>query len=183
MIERIIKSFEVWMDAQGVKSKGRIKSIDNISLEGIARLRVLILELAIRGNLVTQDSSDEPASVLVKKSTEEKDRFIENGRIKKHKKLVDIEKDNMPFSLPYGWQWSWFTQVYFFQEGPGIRNWQFRSQGIKLLNVQNIVNNKLILENTDKYIDEKEYEDKYLHFTIEENDLLFASSGGSGFVN
>jgi type I restriction enzyme S subunit len=72
-----------------------------------------------------------------------------------------------------------FAEAYFFQEGPGIRNWQFRSQGIKLLNVQNIVINKLILNNTDKYIDEEEYKEKYLHFTIQENDLLYASSGGS----
>jgi type I restriction enzyme S subunit len=58
MIDSIIKGFEVWTDAQGVKSKGRVKSIDNISLEGIARLRELILDLAILGKLVSQDPNE-----------------------------------------------------------------------------------------------------------------------------
>jgi type I restriction enzyme S subunit len=179
MIDSIIKGFDVWTDAQGVKSKGRVKSIDNISLEGIARLRELILDFAIRGKLVQQDENDEPSKILIGKSNEEKDRRIEEGEIKKHKKLDAITNEMFPFELPNGWEWAWFADVYFFQEGPGIRNWQFRSEGIKLLNVQNIVNNKLVLDNTDKYIDEDEYREKYLHFTIQENDLLFASSGGS----
>lgn len=179
MIESIIKGFEIWTDAQGIKSRGRVKSIDNISLDGIARLRELIIDVAIRGKLVPQDENDEPASILLDKSLEEKNRRIEEGEIKKHKKLDDITEDMKPFELPNGWEWTWFADAYFFQEGPGIRNWQFRTQGIKLLNVQNIVNNKLILDNTDKYIDEEEYKEKYLHFTIQENDLLYASSGGS----
>lgn len=179
MIDSILKGFDVWTDAQGVKSKGRVKSIENISLEGIARLRELILDFAIRGELVSQDENDEPASILLAKSLEEKNRRIEAGEIKKHKALDEITDDMIPFQLPSGWEWAWFADAYFFQEGPGIRNWQFRSEGIKLLNVQNIVNNKLILDNTDKYIDVKEYEEKYKHFTIQENDLLFASSGGS----
>ncbi|WP_026770437.1 restriction endonuclease subunit S [Asinibacterium sp. OR53] len=179
MIESILKSFEVWTDAQGIKSKGRVKSIDNISFEGISRLRDLVLDLAIRGKLVFQNGDDDSASILLEKSETEKDKLIEQGKIKKHKQLEEITENNFPFELPNGWQWAWFADAYFFQEGPGIRNWQFRTKGIKLLNVQNIVNNKLILDNTDKYIDEKEYTEKYLHFTIEENDLLFASSGGS----
>ena len=30
------------------------------------------------------------------------------------------------------------SDVYWFQEGPGVRNWQFKESGIKLLNVANI---------------------------------------------
>ena len=42
MKDTIIKSFDIWTEAQGIKSKGRVKSIDNINLEGVARLRELI---------------------------------------------------------------------------------------------------------------------------------------------
>ena len=55
MVESIIRSFDIWTDAQGIKSKGRVKSIDNISLEGINHLREMILNLAIRGKLIAQN--------------------------------------------------------------------------------------------------------------------------------
>src|SRR5690349_2118150 len=105
MVESIIKSFDVWTDAQGVKSKGRVKGIDNISLEGIAHLRKLILELAARGKLVPQDSNDEPASELLKKIEEEKEKLIKKGKIKKEKPLQEIGDDEKPFALPDGWEW------------------------------------------------------------------------------
>jgi type I restriction enzyme S subunit len=72
MIDTIINCFDIWTDAQGVKSKGRVKNIDNISLEGIARLRELILDLAIQGKLVSQDDLDESAIALIKRISEEK---------------------------------------------------------------------------------------------------------------
>ena len=145
----------------------------------VDKLKQTILQLAVMGKLVPQDPNDEPASVLLKKIAAEKARLVMEGKISKQRQLPEIRDDEIPYKLPVGWKWVWFPDVYFFQEGPGIRNWQFRTEGIKLLNVQNIVNGKLVLDNTDKYIDPVEYEQKYLHFTIKENDLLFASSGGS----
>lgn len=52
MADKILDSFDVWIGTQGWKSKLRLKSIDNISLDGIARLRELIFELASKGALV-----------------------------------------------------------------------------------------------------------------------------------
>ena len=179
MADKILNAFDVWITAQGVKSRTRLRSVDNISLDGINRLRELVLDLAISGKIVQRIANDKPASLLLKKSEEEKNRLVDLKKINKQKQLPEIIEDEMPFELPNGWKWAWFADLYFFQEGPGIRNWQFRNEGIKLLNVQNIVDNKLILDNTDKYIDVAEYEEKYRHFTIEEDDLVFASSGGS----
>ena len=82
MQDKILNGFDTWINAQGRKSKGRVKSVDNISLEGIARLRELILDLAVRGKLVSQNPEDEPASELLKKITAEKERLIEEGKIK-----------------------------------------------------------------------------------------------------
>ena len=180
MIETLVDSFDIWGTAQTQKSLGKKPGIDNLSLHGINRLRELILELAIRGRIVEQDPEDESANKLLERCQNEKNKQIESGSLKRYNKentgLVDNEK---PFKIPKTWEWAWFSDLYYFQEGPGIRNWQFRTEGIKLLNVQNIVDGQLILDNTDKYIDEQEYSEKYQHFTIQENDLLFASSGGS----
>lgn len=72
---------------------------------GVARLRELILTLAVQGKLVAQDPSDEPASELLKKIRAEKDRLIAEGKIKKDKPLAEITDEEKPFELPVGWEW------------------------------------------------------------------------------
>ena len=49
------------------------------------QLRKSILQLAIQGKLVPQDPNDEPASVLLERIREEKQRLIKEGKIKKDK--------------------------------------------------------------------------------------------------
>ncbi|MFZ4107075.1 restriction endonuclease subunit S [Flavobacterium sp.] len=105
MIDSILKSFEVWSDAQGVKSKARVKNIDNISLEGLIRLRELILEMAIRGKLIPQEPKDEPSSVLLKKIKSVNDELVKEGKLKKIKPLPEIQKSEYPFHLPAGWEY------------------------------------------------------------------------------
>jgi len=72
---------------------------------GVARLRELILTLAVQGKLVPQDPSDEPASELLKKIRAEKDRLIAKGKIKRDKPLAEIAEEEKPFELPHGWEW------------------------------------------------------------------------------
>ena len=72
---------------------------------GVARLRELILTLAVQGKLVPQDPADEPASVLLRKIRAEKDRLITEGKIKKDKPLAAIAEEENPFGLPVGWEW------------------------------------------------------------------------------
>ena len=72
---------------------------------GVARLRELILTLAVRGQLVPQDPADEPASALLKRIRAEKDRLIAEGKIKRDKPLAPIGEDGEPFGLPSGWAW------------------------------------------------------------------------------
>jgi len=101
------------MDAQGIKSRLRIKNVDNISLEGIARLRELILELAIRGKLVKQDQSDEPANILIKKIADEKERLVKEGKIGKQNSLPLISEEEKAFPLPRGWEFVRFGDTVF----------------------------------------------------------------------
>ena len=71
-------------------------------------------------------------------------------------------------------------EVFWFQEGPGVRNWQFQKEGIKLLNVANIEKNgQLNLGKTDRYLAPDEANGKYAHFLLDEGDLVIASSGMS----
>lgn len=76
------------------------------ALGGVAKLRELILTLAVQGKLVPQDPADEPASVLLQKIRAEKDRLIAGGKIKRDKPLAEIAEEEKPFELPVGWAFS-----------------------------------------------------------------------------
>ena len=65
----------------------------------------------------------------------------------------------------------------FFQEGPGVRNNQYTNTGVKLLNVSNLVDGKLDLSNSSRYISNEEAYGRYNHFLCDEGDLIIASSG------
>lgn len=78
---------------------------------GVARLRELILTLAVQGKLVPQDPADEPAGELLKKIRAEKDRLIAEGKIRRDKPLAAIAEEEKPFELPLGWEWVRFDEL------------------------------------------------------------------------
>ena len=75
------------------------------------------------------------------------------------------------------WAAESFESRIYFQEGPGVRKWQFRNDGIKLINIKNVVNDKLDLSNTGKYLSVDEVNEKYTHFLLNAGDYVMASSG------
>ena len=106
-----------------------IDSIENDKLDlqtAIKQAKSKILELAIHGKLVPQDSSDEPASVLLERLREEKEAKIAKGEIKRDKNDSYIYKnttdnchyekfngkeavcidEEIPFDIPENWQWT-----------------------------------------------------------------------------
>ena len=87
---------------------------------GVARLRELILTLAVQGKLVPQDPSDEPASELLKKIRAEKDRLIAEGKIKRDKPLAEIADEEQPFELPHGWEWVRLGSVFTLEYGSAM---------------------------------------------------------------
>ena len=70
-----------------------------------------------------------------------------------------------------------FPEVLFFQEGPGVRNTQYTNEGVKLLNVANLVDGSIDLSTSDRYISTNEAFGKYKHFLCDEGDFIVASSG------
>lgn len=90
------------------------------SAGGIAKLRELILSLAVRGQLVPQDPNDEPASELLKKIRAEKDRLIAEGKIKRDKPLAEIGEDEKPYKLPSTWLWVRFGDLFSLEYGDNL---------------------------------------------------------------
>ena len=83
-----------------------------------------------------------------------------------------------PVTNPMGWEVQRLADVFWLQEGPGVRNWQFKESGIKLLNVSNILKSgELDLSKTDRHLSTDEVQEKYSHFLVDAGDLVIASSG------
>ena len=89
------------------------------------QLKNSILQWAIQGKLVPQDSNDEPASVLLDKIRQEKEHLIKEKKIKRDKNASIIYRgednsyyekilatgevkcidEEIPFEIPQGWEW------------------------------------------------------------------------------
>jgi type I restriction enzyme S subunit len=76
--------------------------------DGIARLRELILTLAMQGKLVEQDTNDPPATELLKEIDAEKQRLTLSSSPRRRgssKPLPPIKPEEVPYELPQGWEW------------------------------------------------------------------------------
>ena len=71
----------------------------------IKRLRQTILNLAVRGKLVTQDAGDEPASELLKRIAKEIAAYGKANRIGQAQ-AEPIADNDVPFAAPNGWRWT-----------------------------------------------------------------------------
>ncbi len=120
MLDVITDNLDIWTTAKKQKKavgRGRAKKDESY---GIKKLRELILELAVRGKLVPQDASDEPASVLLERIAEERQRLIGEGKIHKQKVLPEINEDEISFELPFGWEFIRFGSVFELEYGKNL---------------------------------------------------------------
>lgn len=101
----ITQHLDLWTTAQSPKTAGRGNGSSNIRLTGIQKLRELILELAVRGKLVSQDPNDEPAGELLKRIEAEKKSLVKEGKVKKQS-LLPIGLKDKSFEIPDNWEWS-----------------------------------------------------------------------------
>jgi len=75
------------------------------------------------------------------------------------------------------------TDFVFFQEGPGLRKWQWTDAGMKVINGRNLLSDgRIDLSNTDRHISLVEFEEKYRHFAVALGDVVVTSSGTIGKV-
>jgi type I restriction enzyme S subunit len=73
--------------------------------DAIPRLRQFILDLAVQGQLVLQDPSDEPAVELLNRMQVEKDRLAKDRLRKRLRATPLIDASEAPCFLPTTWEW------------------------------------------------------------------------------
>ena len=164
------------------------------------QLRQKILDLAIRGQLVPQDSSDEPASVLLEKIRAEKQTLIEQKKIKKDKKssyitcdLSPYQKytehfadgsskditDEIPFEIPENWAWCNLEQICEFITDGTHQTPKYSESGYIFLSSKNVTTGKINWEEV-KYISEELHNILYKRVSPKLDDILLAKNGTTG---
>ena len=78
---------------------------------GVAKLRVLILQLAVQGQIVPQDENDEPVGELRDQLAKQSAELEVKGRTTRPKPLASVEESEMPFDAPSGWEWVRFGEL------------------------------------------------------------------------
>jgi type I restriction enzyme, S subunit len=77
--------------------------------DAVSRLRQFILDLAVRGKLLSQDPHNDPVSELLTKIAAEKDRLVNAGAIRAPKPIPEVAE--VPFPIPSNWKWSQLAEV------------------------------------------------------------------------
>ncbi|WP_046225071.1 restriction endonuclease subunit S [Vibrio sp. ECSMB14106] len=111
MNQLITDNIDIWTSTVKTKSASGRGSSKKRELYGVKKLRELILELAVRGKLVPQDPTDEPALVLLERIAEEKAQLVKDKKIKKQKSFGEVRDDEALFELPLGWQWTRLSEL------------------------------------------------------------------------
>ena len=142
-------------------------------------LRQKILDLAIRGKLVSQSPNDEPASVLLERIHEQKKQMVKDGKLKpkdiKNDTIIFKDDDNLhyekfqdgtikciedqiPFDVPEGWCWSKINTIAFVTKLAGFEYTKniapnLCENGVPLFKGKNVHNSTVIYE-FESYIPE-----------------------------
>lgn len=150
--------------------------------DAIPRLRQFILDLAVRGKLIDQDSEDEPPSKLLNNIQAERIRLLKEGIIRKQKLLPPIKTGEFPSEIPLCWQSVRLGDVStLITKGttPTSLGHSFVSSGINFVKVESIKNGALLQENITSFIS-KDTDIILARSRLAAGDILFSIAGSIG---
>ena len=145
------------------------------------QLKKSILQYAIQGKLVKQDTNDEPSEVLYAKIQAEKQKLIKEGKIKKDKPLPPITDDEIPFVIPSTWKWVRLSEIGSFFSGKTPKNDELMMQGkVPYFKVSdmNTEGNEIYMKYASLFLNPQA---KYQ--TFPQNSIIFPKNGGAVFTN
>ncbi|MEH2876268.1 restriction endonuclease subunit S [Segatella copri] len=141
------------------------------------QLKNSILQWAIQGKLVPQDPNDEPASVLLDKIRQEKERLIKEKKIKRDKNASIIYRgednsyyekmlatgevkcidEEIPFEVPQGWEWSRLSSIVSLL-GDGIHGTPEYSEdgSVYFINGNNLSDGQILIKTDTKRVSKEE---------------------------
>jgi type I restriction enzyme S subunit len=101
-------------------NNNKISTELNHQLALVKELRQAYLREAMQGKLDRQDSTDEPAEILLEKIKAEKEQLAAENRIKRDKPLPPINAEEIPFEIPSNWTWCRLGEIIEFSDNLNI---------------------------------------------------------------
>lgn len=108
--KRIVKKIEELLPYVEKYDKA-YKEVEELNKRFPEDMQKSILQYAIQGKLVEQREEDGTAEELYQQIQREKEKLIEEGKIRKEKPLLEITEDEIPFDIPENWKWVKFRDV------------------------------------------------------------------------
>lgn len=143
-------------------------------------LKNSILQQAIQGKLLPQNPSDEPASELLKKISSERQKLIDEGKIKNPPQLPPISDAEKPFDIPESWQWVRLGEIGYFVSGYTPKNDELNTSGkVPYFKVSdmNSKGNEFWLSETNFYL-----KGDCIKKFYEKNTIVYPKNGGAIFT-
>lgn len=138
----------------------------------IKNFKSKILDLAIRGKLVPQDSNDEPASILL-------ERIKAEHPESKKKALKTSDNSHYPFIIPASWNWCRLENGCSLITDGTHQTPIYSETGFVFLSSKNVTSGKINWENV-KHIPEDLHNVLYARLAPQLNDILLAKNGTTG---
>lgn len=136
----------------------------------IKQLRNVILSLAVRGELVPQDPNDAPASELLESIKAEKERLVQEKKIKKEGALSEVLEEEMQYRLPNKWKYVRLGEIIHLISGQHLKPDQYN------LNADGVA----YLTGPSDFKDGKSHITRWTRLpkvTVEKNDILITVKG------
>jgi len=147
--------------------------------ETVGQLRQAILQLAVQGKLVAQDSEDEPASVLLEEIKSEKEQLAKDKKIRKINPLPPIKENEMSYELPDKWMWARLGDALLkITDGTHHSPPNGPKGEFKYITAKNIKSEGINLSNIT-YVSKAVHEEIYNRCGPESGDILYIKDGAT----
>ena len=137
-----------------------------------------ILQYAIQGKLVEQRPEEGTGEELYQQIQAEKQRLIQEKKIKKEKPLSEISEDEIPFDIPESWKWVRLSDIIDVRDGTHDSP-KYVPMGIPLVTSKNLSNGTIDYGNV-KYITQEDADKINARSMVDDDDILFAMIGSIG---
>ena len=137
-----------------------------------------ILQYAIQGKLVEQRAEEGTGEELYQQIQTEKQRLIQEKKIKKEKPLAEISEDEIPFDIPESWKWVRLSDIIDVRDGTHDSP-KYVPMGIPLVTSKNLSNGTIDYGNV-KYITQEDADKINARSMVDDDDILFAMIGSIG---
>lgn len=145
----------------------------------IKPLRQTILNLAVRGKLVEQDPTDEPASVSLAAISANRDDMVKKKELRREKPLNPVREDDAPFEIPSTWQWVRVGELALFTQYGTSAKAAPSETGIPVLTMGNIQEGAVVRTNEKRI---PETSDELPGLYLKSFDLLYNRTNSAELV-